>query len=134
MIDKKSRDELKAAYNELVKTKTQKELGNEMGDIFAEVLGLEQIVGRGFVALSTLEWQKRNKMTTAEAEVLLPATKESRIKQTKEIFEILRKRVDRIVKVQNKEDKLELAIQKALKVYIEKYADRPQDSDAPTNS
>ena len=102
-----------------------------LGDSFADSLDLPNLTTRGFIALSCLDWQKKVKMTTAEAETKLPTTADSRIQQTIEIFEIFKKKIYRVLRIKNKENLIDSAIEKALKLYIEDYASRPQDTDAP---
>ena len=106
-------------------------MGKRLGDSFAESLDIPNLTTRGFIALACLDWQKKVKMTTAEAETKLPTTADSRIQQTIEIFEIFKKKISRVLRIKNKEHLIDSAIKKALKVYIEVYASRPQDTDAP---
>jgi hypothetical protein len=123
--------EIESTYDKLEFTENQKEMGKRLGDSFADSLDLPNLTTRGFIALSCLDWQKKVKMTTAEAETKLPTTADSRIQQTIEIFEIFKKKISRVLRIKNKENLIDSAIEKALKLYIEDYASRPQDTDAP---
>jgi len=123
--------EIESTYDKLEFTENQKEMGKRLGDSFAESLGLPNLTTRGFIAIACLDWQKKVKMTTAEAETKLPTTADSRIQQTIEIFEIFKKKISRVLRIKNKEHLIDSAIKKALKLYIEVYASRPQDTDAP---
>jgi hypothetical protein len=123
--------EIERTFERLEFTETQRQMGRHLGDSLAESLELPNITTRGFIAMACLEWQKKAKMTTAEAEAKLPTTAESRIQQTTEIFDIFKKKVSRVVKMRKKEHLLDSAIEKAMKLYIEEYASRPQDEDAP---
>ncbi len=123
--------EIESTYDKLEFTENQKEMGKRLGDSFADSLDLPNLTTRGFIAISCLDWQKKVKMTTAEAETKLPTTADSRIQQTIEIFEIFKKKISRVLRIKNKENLIDSAIEKALKLYIEDYASRPQDTDAP---
>ena len=123
--------EIESTYDKLEFTENQKEMGKRLGDSFADSLDLPNLTTRGFIAISCLDWQKKVKMTTAEAETKLPTTADSRIQQTIEIFEIFKKKIYRVLRIKNKENLIDSAIEKALKLYIEDYASRPQDTDAP---
>ncbi len=123
--------EIESTYDKLEFTENQKEMGKRLGDSFAESLDLPNLTTRGFIALACLDWQKKVKMTTAEAETKLPTTADSRIQQTIEIFKIFKKKISRVLRIKNKEHLIDSAIKKALKLYIEAYASRPQDTDAP---
>ncbi|MCP4896599.1 MAG: hypothetical protein GY906_06440 [bacterium] len=110
-------------------TKTQKQLIADMGEAVGVALDMSVATTRGFYAMAVITWQQQISMTAAETETRMSTAQSARIRTAEEILAIMREKILAVVRLQGKEHLLDAAIASALKLYTEKYSNRPQDTE-----
>jgi len=119
--------ELENKLRKLNLTEVQKQQLKDIGDILARKLELSYLTVRGFNNFAVLEWQKNISMTVAETESKLDTSPEERIKMFKEVMGIFSKKIEKYLVRKDKLHLLPKAIEAAIELYTNNYANRPPD-------
>ena len=85
---------------------------------------ISKLVVRGFYLQALKDWQREIHQTVEETELIEKVSPEKRIQEQKEIMVYFRKRSYNYLKSVEKLDLQEEAINKAVKLYTEKYSSR----------
>lgn len=126
-----SLSELEEKLEQLKITQVQIQLLKDLGDTIARKLEMPNNTIRGLYYYSVIDWQKQINLTMAETESKASTSIESRIGQVMQVFANFRARSYKLLERKKKLHLLEDAFKEAVIMYINKYATRPPDIDAP---
>lgn len=124
-----SNEELEKKLDRLQFTSVQKQQLKELAEAMAKILEMPFNVVNGLYLYTLIDWQNQIKMTFAETESKVGTLPEERMKQLKQVQDIFRIKNSKYLQRKKKLHLLEKALDAAKKVYIEKYAYRPPDSN-----
>lgn len=127
-IDPLTAQEIEVELDKLQSTSTQRRMIDDVSQIIADRLHMKVLSIRGFYTMALIEWQQDKKSSVASGELTGDVSKETRTENANKVFDIFRKRIQRVIKVKRIEKELDEAIAAAMDHYRQNYASRPRDT------